>query len=164
MRTVSEVSDTQGDVGRQENHSSVGKRSWGKTKWLCRHLPGAHWLCPLRWDRWMVFGSLLLTSAPFPPPPWFYIPLSPAGIVHSPQAPHRSISWCSGALKVPARSSPSSPFSPVLFCIHTTRYRMGAAGHRRLSWASSNLFHFFKDVFWPLSSEMEGRRGCPFDF
>lgn len=143
--------------GGAEKHSGRGKEGWA-TGWLCHHLPPALQLCPLRQDRWLVAALLLLTSALFLSP--FPIPLSPAGIVHSPPAPRRSISWCSGALTVPALYSPLPllPSTSILPDIER-----GAAGHSHWRWANSGPFQFFIGVIWPSSSMREGR-GCPFDF
>lgn len=96
-------------------------------------------LRPLRQDRWLVAALLLLTSAlslsPFP------IPLSPAGIVHSPLAPHCSISWCSGAHTVPALRPPSPPHpSPPPSTSIVPDIERGAAGHRHWRWANSGPF------------------------
>lgn len=137
--------------------------------WLCRHLPPALERRPLRRDRWLLAVLLLLTSALFPLPlfPFLYL-LAALFIPHRP--PHRSISWCSGALTVPALFPPPHyyPFQRTSIAIWSGKFGgegggWGAAGHSRWRWVSRGPFQFFIGVIWP-SSSTRGERGCPFDF
>lgn len=105
------------------------------------------------------------TSADFSP---FRLPLFPflyllpaLFIPHRP--PHCSISWCSGALTVPALSLPRAItlFNALPFDLI---WKVGgAAGHRHWRWVTRGPFQFFIGVIWPSSLTREGR-GCFLDF
>lgn len=91
------------------------------------------------------------TSADFSP---FSLPLSCSfiscsGIVHSPLAPRRSISWGSSVLPVTALSLPS--YTSILPDIERS-----AVGHSHLRRANNGLFKFFLGVIWALSSVIRG--------
>lgn len=162
MGSVSKVSVTRGDVGRQENNSSGGERRRNEPNdfaAICLECTGFV-LCG-RTGGWCVRPTSADFS-PFPPPPRFtFLYLLPALFI--PLRPHAAqlagVAVRLQSQPIPPPPLPGPPVQSIPPNIERRRQVTGVGDG-----ANSSPFQFFIGVIWPSSSMMEGKGGCPFDF